>query len=1603
MLKNIERAFVAAILLLALSLGAAPADAQECPNEPVRMQQGSTRLPDCRAYELVTLPDSNGRSVEGISNFKFQPSGALFPTEVVTPSGGGVAFMTFNGPLGEVGGRTGTLDVTGVTRTASGWEITRRFSPGAEQAVSPMPGGISADHLYAFTEVGPVFKPGNNSGTLPGGTLAADGKAQYLGNPDGSFELIGIGGVGGVMATERLAQGRYISEGGVHVIFSTGRLASGSFQCFEVAKVNAVNCPVHRLADNAPPEGTGAVYDRGADGPTRVVSLLPGDIPPAMGEDAAYQGTSKDGATVAFKIGETIYVRVPDTGDGETKKVAEGDPVYAGLSESGRYLFYVAEGESGTIHRFDTESGGDVAVNPVAPGEIVNVSADGSHVYFVSEKQIGTEGVADQPNLYVWNEGTLGFVATVAPSDLVKTSNFGPDEIGFTTGIPALTNWTDWVVPPTVYAEKGPGANSSRTTPDGNVMVFESRAKLTDTDNGGHTAIYRWDDVHKSLVCLSCNVLTPPPSRDARLQLLTLLPAPNVIHNLSSDGSRVFFETPEPLVPEDVDGVNDVYQWHSEGSGSPLKLISSGRSEAEIPPLAREPLYQPRPNVIFGISPSGNDVVFLSQDELVRGAGSDGTPNLYDARVDGGFLLPEPAQPCAEESCHPSGSFVPSLEAARSVGTKGNGNVESRRKYRCHHRANKHKNKKHRRCAKRHSKKKGASASSVVGTSARALGSTEASSPISGPAVGGSSSTAPSTSAAALAVNEFEEFGIESVSAKATTSAAGMHPDLVTHFALNHSFQAGIAYSVARTEDIAVRLPPGLLGNPNAVAKCSTREFVAFAHCPVESQVGIADVLAYGFEEFAEPLYNLRPPHPDEEVARLGFIAGVFPVYIDIKVRTAGDYGVTATVHQGPGQTSLLAATTTLWGNPTDPSHDKERLLASEALLCPGTPCLTPEGERKVEPSGKAFMTNPSACQAGSIDFAVTSYQLPGRLFEASAPLKPIAGCSGIPFAPTFEAEPTSHVAGASTGLRTRLVLPQHLGPDEPATATMREARVTLPAGMQIAAGAANWIGTCSAEQVGLHQEVDTACPDASKLGTATIVSPALPRPLEGTLYQRTPAPGHQFGLWLVSDDLGLHVKLPGELQPDPASGRLTATFTELPQVPVEEIGLHIWGGDRAPLQNPDACGTYTTNYSFFPHSSDPGVSGASQLTIDQGCGQDFDPKLDAGVTDPRAGEFSPLIVDLTKGDGQQNLRGFTLTLPDGELAKLKGVPLCPAAASGACPADSAIGHLAAATGPGPEPLWVPQPGKPEPRVYLSGPHGGDPFSIVSVVPAQAGPFDLGNVVVRSGLGLDPDTNRAVVKADPLPQFFEGVGLTYRRLHAVIDRPGFSLNPTDCRVMQVDSSVTSTQGAVAHPTSPFQVRGCKRLKFAPKLSLKLKGGTKRGQYPALTAMLKARKGDANIAKVSVALPHSEFLAQEHIGTICTRKQFAADKCPKGSVYGRAKAWTPLLAKPLEGPVYLRSSDHPLPDLVVALGGELDVNLAGRIDSVNGGIRTTFQSVPDASVTKFVLKMKGGAKSLLTNSTDICRGRHRTTLGLAAQNGRVLNSRPALKSSGCRRG
>lgn len=1537
-------ALVAGAIAVGVSLPQAAA--AECPNQPFRVGR-SAQLPDCRAYELVT-PTTNGRVLLGLPQSQTGRERDLFPIELSSPDGESFVSSTRAAPLLSLPLADGREDGYEARRAANGWQAVRRVTPSGQESVEPEVGGLSSDHHYIFVHAGPT----QNEGATSYGTLYDGSDADYLGGPDGRFELTGVGSLG----SEKLAEGRYITPGGEHVIFTTGKLITQSYWCY-LALFKGRSCLVKKLESNAPESGTGAIYDRAADGPTHVVSLLPSGDPPSPGEESIYLGSSKDASSIAFEIDGTLYVRADNgiVGAERTEEAAVGNPTFAGFSDDGRYLLYVAGGD---IYRFDTTGGGALPITATGDARVANLSADGSHVYFISESQIGGQGISMEPNLYVWSAGTSKYIKTLVASDVL-----------------VLGNWTQ-AVASSPDGGVGPGVNSTRTTPDGRVLLFASAARLLPYDNAGRVELYRYSE-DSGLACVSCNPTGTPATADARLQDIPVTYAvthpETVIDNLSADGSRVFFETTEALAEDDKDGINDIYEWQEPvgGGQQSLDLISSG-SSTSYPEI--EGLQDP--NVLMAVTPSGDDVFFRSTDPLVPGAALGGAQAIYDARVVGGFPQQTPADLCSGEDCQSSSAAPPSLRTAASVRLHGAGNVRPRKrhgKHRCHR-----PRKKHRRCTRKHARR---AVRQTVARSSSLAAANQGGTAVSADGSEASGATSSLASPVASAAGEFEAYGLKSVAAEISTSAAARHPDLTTNIVW---LPAHSNYS-PQTEDVVIDLPPGLYGNPNAAPRCATGEFIS-NECSPESQVGLShlEIKNLGGIQVV-PVYNLEPPHPQQEVARFGLLAPGFPIFIDVSVRTAGDYGVTAAIRGAPAAYPVEAAETTIWANPGSSQHDAERF---------------PPGPSAA--GAVAFMTNPSACQQGNVDFSVTSYQFPGQFFSAGAPLPSITDCSRLPFEPSFSAEPTSHAAGAPTGLKTTLVLPQHLGAGETATATMREARVALPEGMQIAAGAANWIGTCSEEQVGFHREVDAACPDASRLGTATITSPVLSQPLNGFLFQRRPSPGHQFGLWLVSDELGMHVKLPGELEPDPDTGRLTAVFKDLPQVPVSQIDLEVWGGPRAPLQNPDSCGTYVTDYSFKPHSEDPAVTGRSQMQITEACDRGFDPKLDAGVTKPVAGRFSPLIVDLTRPDGDQALRGFELKLPDGELAKLKGVRLCPDAdaAAGNCPAASRVGSVTASVGPGPEPLWVPQPEKAKPAVYLAGPHDDSPFSLVTVVPAQAGPFDLGNVVVRSGLGLDPDTNRAVVKADPLPQFFEGVGFDYRRLHVVIDRPKFSLNPTDCRAMRVESTVASTGGTLAHPSSRFQLDGCKRLRFKPTLSLTLQGGTNRSDYPALTAVVKARKGDANIARTSVALPHSEFLAQEHIVTICTRKQFAADRCPKGSIYGQATAWTPLLNKPLKGPVYLRSSDNLLPDLVAALGGELDVNLVGRIDSPNETIRTTFAQVPDAPVTRFVLRMRGGKKGLLVNSVDICRGKERAQVAMRAQNGRALTLRPELQAAAC---
>jgi hypothetical protein len=363
--------------------------------------------------------------------------------------------------------------------------------------------------------------------------------------------------------------------------------------------------------------------------------------------------------------------------------------------------------------------------------------------------------------------------------------------------------------------------------------------------------------------------------------------------------------------------------------------------------------------------------------------------------------------------------------------------------------------------------------------------------------------------------------------------------------------------------------------------------------------------------------------------------------------------------------------------------------------------------------------------------------------------------------------------------------------------------------------------------------------------------------------------------------------------------------------------------------------------------------------------------------------------------------------MPKGLLAKLGGVPLCAeaAAASAECSPSSQIGSLSAAAGVGGAPLWIPQPGKAPTAVYLAGPYKGAPYSVITRVPAQAGPFDLGTVVTRAGIYVDPETAVATIRTDPLPQILEGVPIAYRDVDVSIDRPSFTLNPTGCSRRSVQARIVAIGGAAANPSDPFRATDCAKLDFAPKLSLSMTGSTFRAQHPALKAVLTQKGGQANIARAAVTLPSSEIIEQSHVGNPCTRPQFEANACPAKSLLGHARAITPLLDEPLEGPVYFRANGgvRGLPDIVADLRGPIHVVLVGFVDSVHrkgsevSRIRTTFAEVPDAPVTKFTMNLFGGKRGLLVNSENLCAAPRRAAVKLLAQNGDIQNFEPAIRT------
>jgi hypothetical protein len=878
-----------------------------------------------------------------------------------------------------------------------------------------------------------------------------------------------------------------------------------------------------------------------------------------------------------------------------------------------------------------------------------------------------------------------------------------------------------------------------------------------------------------------------------------------------------------------------------------------------------------------------------------------------------------------------------------------------------------------------------------------------------------------------------ETFSVEAIGPdRSPDTAAGSHPyELVTRISLPYEEVSNSLRPVVFAKDVLAELPPGLVGDPTAVERCPIR-LAEERRCSGDSQVGVLKIYAAGAvkvgpNKFTSQVFNVAPAIG--KPARFGgLITASTNAFIDAGVRSGADYGITAGAFNIPPTAAPFAFEVRMWGVPADPRHDALRWCPDIGEGCSVTPGTVP----------KPFLRNPTSC-AGPLQARtkVTSYNLPGIYFAREHLMPAITGCDKLEFKPTLQVRPTSATADSPTGLKVDLRVPQSEDPDELATPDLRDAVVKLPPGLTLNPSSASGLESCTPAQIGLTTPVGTTpihttaapaeCPDAAKIGTVEVDSPLLDHPLPGAIYVATPYENpfkSLLAIYIAVNDpeSGVVIKLAGHVDIGP-EGQLTTTFEENPQLPFESFKLDFFDGPRSALKTPAVCGTYTTTSTLTPwsapQSGPPATPSEShQISSAPGGGNcptaadqlPNNPSFQAGTESPLAGAFSPFVLKLARNDGSQQFSSLTVTPPPGLLGKLAGIPYCPdsslAAAAGksgaeekaaaSCPVASEVGVVNVGAGAGPSPFYT------QGRAYLSGPYRGAPLSLAIITPAVAGPYDLGTVVVRSALEIDPATTQITVKSDPIPTELKGIPLDVRSIAVKMSRGDFTLNPTNCEAMNVGGTVTSPLGNTATLANPFQVGSCSKLGFKPKLSLRIKGATKRGSYQALTATLKARPGDSNIGRAAVTMPHSLFLAQEHIRTVCTRVQFAANACPRGSVYGSVSAISPLLDFPLAGPVYLRSSSNPLPDLVAVLRGPdrqpIEIELAARTDSVNASLRNTFDVVPDAPVSSFTLKLLGGKRSLLVTSRNMCRKPGRPIVKFAAQNGRAVTLRPRLRTS-----
>jgi hypothetical protein len=852
--------------------------------------------------------------------------------------------------------------------------------------------------------------------------------------------------------------------------------------------------------------------------------------------------------------------------------------------------------------------------------------------------------------------------------------------------------------------------------------------------------------------------------------------------------------------------------------------------------------------------------------------------------------------------------------------------------------------------------------------------------------------------------------------------------------------------SVQDVRDVVTDLPVGFVGSVLAAPQCSFSQLSSHfieggeGGCPRESIIGHIHVQAPGshLSSVNGPIYNMQPEHGvPAEFAYVDLTAEPHVFYAHV-VPTSNGY-VLRVVNPEIPQIAITNVTVIFYG---DPAQRDET----------GNPPIP-------------FFTNPSDCtgEEPTATIYMDSWQKPARFNPDGTPVDlqeaawakaqskspPVTGCPALQFPAEIKAQPTTHEADKPSGMNFEIKLPQSETMGVPATPTLKKAVVTLPEGFTVDPSAGDGLQACSEAQIGWlggarlnFSPTAPECPEASKIGSITLESPLVAHQLEGEMYlarqDENPfgSPEHPGGsllaAYVVVDDpiLGVLIKIPGKFEPDPRTGRLTAVFDENPNLPFSDLQLHFFGGPRAELATPESCGTFTVNTEMFPYSfegSEQPATPFDNFIINEACPGGFSPNITAGSLNLQAGSYTPFVASFGRSDTDQELAGLSITLPPGLLANLTGIPLCTStqiqqteAGTGGCPEASQIGTVQTGVGPGPNPLFVGG------KAYLTGPYNGGPYGLAVIVPAVAGPFNFGTVVVRQSLRIDPTTAQVTDVSDPFPTIIDGIPLRLRRVDVRLDRPGFTFNPTNCSKLGFTGSIAGTPlgaprnlngtvgyateaGASSSFTTPFQVTNCTTLAFKPKLTVSTSGKTTRAKGASLSVKLtypKAAFGSqANIKSVKVDLPKQLPSRLTTLQKACTAAQFQSNPagCPAASMVGHATAITPVIPVPLTGPAYFVSyGGAKFPELVIVLQGNgITLDLHGETFINKAGITSsTFHTVPDAPVGSFELTLPQGRFSALAANGNLCKTKLKMPTAFTAQNGMAIKQSTPITTTGC---